>query len=85
MQWSEGDVWRGRAELALDAPVSFKYIQLDRSGGLVGWGQDIAGGSNISLMVTPSEEVLGGLQLTMDPTDAAGEAGGWHGAAGVKR
>lgn len=65
-------MWIGRAELALDAPVSFKYVQLDGAGGLVSWGQDIAGGSNISLLVTPSDEVMSGLQLTMEPTEAAG-------------
>lgn len=27
-QWSEGDVWHGRAELPLDTPVAFKYIQV---------------------------------------------------------
>lgn len=37
------------------------------------WGQDIAGGSNISLMVSPSEEVLSGLALTLDPPEAASE------------
>jgi hypothetical protein len=72
-------VWRGRAEVALDAAVSFKYVQLDGSGGLVAWGQDIAGGSNISLMVTPSDEVMSGLQLTVEPTEAAGGAGAWYG------
>jgi hypothetical protein len=40
----------------------------------VSWGQDIAGGSNISLMVSPSEEVISGLALTLDPPEAASES-----------
>lgn len=80
-QWSEGDVWRGRADLPLDTPVSLKYIQVDGGGGLVAWGQDVAGGSNIGLLVSPSQEVMSGLALTVDPPEAAG-AGCWGGSWG---
>lgn len=72
MQWSEGDVWRACVSLPLDTPVSFKYIQVDGSGRLQGWGQDLAGGSNLSVLVTPSDEVMSGLQLILEPSDAAG-------------
>ena len=51
----------------------FHHVQVDGGGSLVSWGQDIAGGSNISLMVSPSEEVLSGLALTLDPPEAASE------------
>lgn len=72
VQWSEGDVWRGCVSLPLDTPISFKYIQVDGSGCLQGWGQDIAGGSNLSVLVTASDEVMSGLELLLEPTDAAG-------------
>lgn len=69
-------MWRGRVDVPLDTPMSFKYILVNGAGGLVGWGQDIAGGSNLSLLVTPSDQVMSGLQLTLEPTDASGVCDG---------
>lgn len=48
-------------------------VQIDGNGKLVYWGQDVGGGSNISLIVSPSDEETSGLQITMDPADAAGK------------
>lgn len=36
------------------------------------WGGDIAGGTNLSLLVSPSDEALGGLSLVLEPAEAAG-------------
>lgn len=55
-------------------------MQIDGNGKLVYWGQDVGGGSNISLIVSPSDEDTSALQITMDPADAAGE--GRNNAAG---
>lgn len=66
-------MWRGCAHLPLDTPVSFKYVQVNASSGsLVSWGQDISGGDNMCVLVSPSDEVMSGLQLVLEPADAAG-------------
>lgn len=65
-------MWRGEVSLPLDSTVCFKYVQVDSSGGLVAWGQDIAGGSNMSVLISPSDEVMSGLQLVLDPPETAG-------------
>lgn len=66
-------MWRGSVTLPLDQPVAFKYIQVNAGGGLVAWGQDIAGGNNITLEVTKSDDDTGGLSLTLEPQAVSGE------------
>jgi hypothetical protein len=48
------------------------WLQVNDTGGLVCWGGDIAGGSNLSLLVSPSVEVEGELALLLEPPEAAG-------------
>lgn len=47
-------------------------LQVDGGGGLVCWGGDIAGGTNLSLLVSPSDKAPGGLTLVLEPAEAAG-------------
>lgn len=68
VQWTEGDVWRGSAELPVGQPVSLKYVQLDADGQLVAWED----GRNVSLTVAPSDELISGFQVNVDPPSCAG-------------
>jgi hypothetical protein len=67
LQWSEGDVWHTSALLPIDTPIAFKYVELGAQGQLVGWGQDLCAGGNMSVLVEPAQDAVTGFTVTLDP------------------
>lgn len=44
-----------------------KYIEINSSNRLVSWGSDIADGGNITIKVTPTDELISGYEVNTEP------------------
>lgn len=69
LQWSEGDVWRGCAELPVGRATEFKYACVAADdGALVAWGDDaVEGGGNLVAHIVEDDSVVAGYRLLVDP------------------
>lgn len=65
-------MWRNSIPIPVGVPVAFKYIEEADDGSLVGWGEDVAGGCNLTVTVEPDDQLISGYRITLLPDTPTG-------------